>query len=89
MVRGDCKKGKRISRKYLKRADKVLSGYISENKESEFELPLQMLWNLRKYENLTIFELDAIKAEINYLANKKRLRTHKESWLHEVMEKCN
>lgn len=87
-VKGDCKKGQRIAKNYLKMADKALSVLIAENKASEMELPLQLLWELRKNDELSIFDLEGLKAEINYIAKKRKLTSSKEEWNNEVIEEC-
>lgn len=88
-VRGDCKKGRRLAKRYLKRADKALSKLITLNVASELELPLQMLWEMRKNDDLTVFDVEGVKAEVQFVAQKKKLASNLEEWLNEIIDKCN
>ncbi len=67
----------------------TLSNIIIKKKKPEFEPSLHKLWKLWRATSVTMLDAEIVRAEVQPLADLKKLIHYKEKWHNEIEAKCN
>ncbi len=90
MVGGKCKQGRNIAYPYLIAGNKILGKLTLTNKQlkSDFTPSLRNLWTVWKKEKIEMFDVELVRADVQTMADLKKLIHYKKRWHNEVNSKC-